>query len=94
MQFTAEKIQQLLKNYHILKGKVESGLATSDICQSVELLEKSVSVLPEIDYQIITLVFMEKQSYAKVARKVGYTKPGVQTRIKIICKNLGEIMNP
>ena len=93
MQFTAEKIQQLLKNYHILKGKVESGLATSDTCQSVELLEKSVSVLPEIDYQIITLVFMERQSYAKVARKVGYTKPGVQYRIGLICKDLCKIMS-
>ena len=93
MQYTAEKIRQLLKDYHILKGKVESGLATSDTCQSVELLEKSVSVLPEIDYQIITLVFMERQSYAKVARKVGYSKPGVQYRIGIICKDLCKIMS-
>ena len=93
MQYTAEKIRQLLKDYHILKGKVESGLATSDTCQSVELLEKSISVLPEIDYKIITLVFMEKQSYAKAARKVGYTKPGVQYRIGIICNDLCKIMS-
>lgn len=86
MQFTAEKIRQLLKDYHILKGKVESGLATSDTCQSIEMLEKSVSVLPEMDYQIITLIFMEKQSYAKVARKVGYAKTGIQKGLKLYVK--------
>ena len=92
MQFTAEKIQQLLKNYHILKGKVESGLATSDICQSVELLEKSVSVLPEIDYQIITLIYMEKLSFSKVAKKVGYSKGNLNYRINYACKCLAKIM--
>ena len=93
MQFTAEKIQQLLKNYHILQGKVESGLATSDMCQSVELLEKSISVLPEIDYQVITLVFMEKQSYTKVAKKVGYSKGNMNYTVKRICKSLAMVMS-
>lgn len=56
------------------------------------MLEKSVSVLPEMDYQIITLIFMEKQSYAKVARKVGYAKTGIQKRVEIICKTLAKVM--
>lgn len=92
MQFTAEQIRKLLKDYHILKGKVESGLATSDIYRNVELLEKSISVLPELDYQIVTLVFMEKQSYVRTGKKVGYSKTGVQRKVDSICKILAKMM--
>ena len=94
MQYTAEQIKTLLKDYPVLKGKVESGLASESLCQAVNQLEKCVSVLYEIDFQIITLIYFEGNSYSVVGKKVGFSKPGIQKRVKNIIKQLAKMLNP
>lgn len=94
MQYTAEQIKTHLKDYPVLKGKVESGLATESLCQTLNQLEKCISVLSETDFQIITLIYFEGNSFATVGKKVGFSKGGIQKRIKNITKQLAKMMNP
>ena len=93
MQYTTEQIAKYSKEFRIYKGKVESGLATDSICQDVERLEKSISVLPENDYHIIRLLFFENKSYAEVARRFGYSKTGMYKRVKVVEKAIASIMS-
>lgn len=68
-------------------------MATSDICNAIEKLEKSINALDEAGFGMITGKYIENVSTRKLGRRYGYSQSGIMYRLKKQIEALAKIMS-
>lgn len=92
MQFTAEAVKEILKNYHIYRGRVACGTASREIELMLDRLQFALYLCSDggliEDYYI-----RKKGSLSDIAKGDGCSKNNIAKKLNRIIKELAEIMS-
>ncbi len=91
MQSSMEAIKNLLKRYQFYRLQAENGLGGDLLQRKIQFLENSISVLNEDDYKLITGIFIDGTSVAKMAKILFIHRVTVYRRVDEIVKKIAEV---
>lgn len=94
MQFTAKALKEILKNYHIYRGRVACGTASVETKQMMERLQIALELLKYSDADFIKAYYIKREgSLSVIAKQCNCSKNNISKKLNRIIKELAEIMS-
>ena len=88
MNLTISEIKKLLKNWHFYKANVTALQENSELKRKLELIERAVSMLEDINREIITMYYFNRFTIETTASLVFMSVRGTYYRIDSAVKEI------